>query len=68
MGIIKRFFNQTRKPEGFLGSLMLRGMNSGHAVLADWALSHLPQITPEKTACFGMAWMIMISRQICLQT
>ena len=53
MGIIKRFFNQTRKPEGFLGSLMLYGMNSGHAVLADWAMSYLPQTVPQKAVDLG---------------
>ena len=42
MNLIHRFFNQTRKPEGMLGKLMLRGMNSGHAKLADWGISHLP--------------------------
>ena len=53
MGINKRFFNQTRKPEGFLGSLMLHGMNSGHAGLADWAMSQLPQIFPQKSVDLG---------------
>ena len=53
MGIIKRFINQTRKPEGILGTLMLRGMNSGHAVLADWALSHLPPIVPQMAVDLG---------------
>ena len=42
MNLIHRFFNQTRKPEGVLGKLMLRGMNSGHAGLADWGMSYLP--------------------------
>ena len=42
MNLIIRFFNQTRKPEGVLGKLMLRGMNSGHAKLADWGMSYLP--------------------------
>ena len=31
MGIYKRFVNQTRKPEGYLGKMMVNGMNSGHA-------------------------------------
>ena len=35
MGIIRKFFNQTRKPEGILGIIMLKGMNSGHAKLAE---------------------------------
>lgn len=42
MGLLKKFFNQTRKPEGFLGRMMIRGMNSGHAQMAEWGLSHLP--------------------------
>ena len=46
MGLFKKFVSQTRKPEGFLGKVMLSGMNSGHAVMADWGFSHLPPITP----------------------
>ena len=42
----KNFFSQTRKPEGFLGKIMLSTMNSGHAKLADWGMSHLPGISP----------------------
>ncbi len=46
MGLMKRFFSQTRKPEGALGKLMLSGMNSGHAKLADWGFSHIRSLTP----------------------
>ena len=53
MGLFKKFFSQTRKPEGFLGKVMLGGMNSGHAAMADWGLSHLPPITPEKAVDLG---------------
>ncbi len=53
MGIMKKFFNQTRKPEGALGALMLRGMNSGHAKLADWGFTHLPPIHPKQIADLG---------------
>ncbi len=36
------FFQNTRKPVGFGGKLMVRGMNSGsHAKLAEWGLSHI---------------------------
>ena len=45
MALLRKFFNQTRKPEGFLGKLMLSGMNSGHAKLADWGFAHLPALT-----------------------
>lgn len=42
MGLMKHFFQQTRKPEGFLGKIMVGGMNGGgHAKLADWGMSHL---------------------------
>lgn len=53
MGILRNFLNQTRKPEGSLGRIMLRTMNKGHAKMADWAMSLLPQIKPEKIADLG---------------
>ena len=53
MGIMKKFFNQTRKPEGTLGKLMLSSMNSGHAKMADWGFSHLPQLTPDRIVELG---------------
>ena len=53
MGLFKNFVSQTRKPEGFLGKMMLKGMNSGHAQLADWGFSHLPKIAPAKAADLG---------------
>ncbi len=53
MGLFKAFVSQTRKPEGFLGKMMLRGMNSGHAKLADWGFSHLPATAPVKAVDLG---------------
>lgn len=41
MGLYKRFVSQTRKPEGMMGKMMLKGMNSGHAKVADWGMRHL---------------------------
>ena len=35
MGLYKKFVSQTRKPEGALGKMMLKGMNSGHAKVAE---------------------------------
>lgn len=33
MKLLKKFFNNARKPEGFLGKIMVAGMNGGgHAV------------------------------------
>ena len=53
MGLLERFFSQTRKPEGFLGKMMLGTMNSGHAKLADWGFTHLPAMTPENAVDLG---------------
>ena len=53
MGLLKRFFNQTRKPEGILGALMLQGMNSGHGELADWGFTHLPPLRPDQIVDLG---------------
>ena len=53
MALLKKFFNQTRKPEGFLGKLMLSTMNSGHAKLADWGLSHLPALSVSAAVDLG---------------
>ena len=53
MALLRNFFNQTRKPEGFLGRLMLSGMNSGHAKLADWGLAHLPELSVSAAVDLG---------------
>ncbi len=53
MGLFKDFFNQTRKPEGVLGKLMVNGMNSGHAKLADWGMSDLNGIHATSIAELG---------------
>lgn len=39
--MMKKFFQQTRKPQGFLGRLMLRSMNFGHNSLSAWGIDHL---------------------------
>ena len=37
---MSKFFNNTRKPKGFLGKVMVNGMNSGgHSTLAEWGFS-----------------------------
>ena len=41
MGLFRKYVNQTRKPEGFLGKMMVNGMNGGHAKMADWGMAHL---------------------------
>ncbi len=53
MGLYKKFVSQTRKPEGFLGKMMVNGMNGGHAQMADWGMSHLKSIAPEEIIEIG---------------
>lgn len=35
------FFENTRKPVGFGGKIMVAMMNSGHGVMADWGFEHI---------------------------
>lgn len=53
MGLFKKFVSQTRKPEGFMGKMMVNGMNGGHAKMADWGLSHIASIVPKEIAELG---------------
>ena len=53
MGLLRKFLNQTRKPEGFLGRLMVGGMNGGHAKLADWGMSYLRSVPASDIADLG---------------
>ncbi len=53
MGLFRKYVNQTRKPAGFLGKMMLGGMNGGHAKLADWGMLHLKGLNPEQIAELG---------------
>ena len=40
MGLIKKYFANMGKPEGKLGKIIVSGMNSGHASLAEWGFSN----------------------------
>ncbi len=53
MGLFRKFVSQTRKPEGFLGKLMVSGMNSGHARQADWGMSCLDGIPASSIVDLG---------------
>lgn len=42
MGLMSKVFNNTKKPEGFLGKMMVSGMNgASHAALAEWGFSFI---------------------------
>ena len=53
MGLFKDYVSQTRKPEGFLGKMMVNGMNGGHAKMADWGLTHLESVVPSDIVELG---------------
>ena len=53
MGLLRDYFNQTRLPEGTLGKMMIRGMNSGHGAMADWGMSHLGVSSPAQITDLG---------------
>lgn len=53
MGLFKKFVSQTRRPEGFMGKMMVNGMNGGHAKMADWGMSHLHSIVPVEIVELG---------------
>ena len=42
MGILKAFFNNTRKPKGLLGRCMVGSMNHAHAAVSDRGMRRLP--------------------------
>ena len=41
MGLMEKLVKQSRKPAGKFGKLFAKGMNIGHARLANWGLSHV---------------------------
>ena len=53
MGLLRKYFNQTSRPEGALGRMMIRGMNSGHGAMADWGMSHLGVSSPAQITDLG---------------
>ena len=53
MGILKTIFNNTGKPQGLLGKMMVNSMNSGHAGVADWGMSFLDVPAPAFIADLG---------------
>jgi SAM-dependent methyltransferase len=41
MNLISKFMDQYRKPSGWLGRAVARGMNKGHSELTGWGLDHI---------------------------
>ena len=53
MSFLKNFFSQTKKPQGFLGRMMVSSMNSGHAPMAAWGTARLPLLAPKHIVDLG---------------
>ena len=53
MGLVKRFFSNAAKPSGFLGKVMITGMNIFHARVAHWGMSKLDIPEPSEIAELG---------------
>lgn len=43
---IKDFYENTRKPTGLLGKLMIKRMNIRHTKVSAWGLAHLKLFAP----------------------
>ena len=60
---INSLLQHTRRPDGFLGRMMLRGMNNGHAPLTRWGAAHIewqPQWCVLDIGCGGGATLLRL--------
>lgn len=58
---VMKFFENTRKPQGFGGKLMTKMMNIGHAKLSQWGFSNIsvnPDAAVLDVGCGGGANII----------
>ena len=62
MPMMKKLFNNTGKPQGFLGKMMVAGMNRGHAAVTEWGLNCLPEEEYISVADLGCGGGKAISR------
>ena len=53
MEFLKKYFGNTRKPQGFMGKMMIFGMNAGHSKMSAWARERFPFMKPENIIDLG---------------
>lgn len=54
MGLLSKMFSNARKPEGWMGKMMAKSMNSSsHARMADWGMQYLPDADVKDACDFG---------------
>ena len=63
MGLLSKFFSNAKKPEGFLGKIMVNGMNGGgHAAMSNWALESVEIAADEQILDIGCGGGANIAR------
>ena len=53
MGLLGKFFSNAGKPAGFMGRVMIMGMNIFHARVANWGMSRINIAEPSEIAELG---------------
>ena len=59
------FFENTRKPVGFGGKIMVAMMNFGHSAMAEWGLNFL-QPAPDAMVVFSCKILIWIEFRLTI--
>ena len=59
MGILNKVFGNTRKPQGRIGKMMAKSMNSGHAKMADWGMAFLADVEASSICDFTDAGRVL---------
>ena len=65
--MVRKFLDNCRKPKGFIGRMLVSGMNNGHANVGKWGLSFLKIKKDAKALDIGCGGGATISRllEIC---
>ena len=61
------FFENTRKPVGFGGKIMVAMMNSGHSAMSDWGFGHISIPVDAAVLDCGCGYDIPIKALTCLR-
>ena len=67
MGLLRKFFSNTGKPQGMMGKIVVAMMNRGHAGIAGWGFSHLELRGDERVldcGCGGGANIAVFLRKL----
>lgn len=62
MGLYQKIVGNAKKPAGFLGHMMLAGMNLGHTGLANWGCRFLGEEIPDQVLDIGCGGGVNVKR------